>query len=151
MDMCHGDNKQFDSYEECISFNKNIPVFDEKCFKSGASGMGGSKACRVIHQHMMWTNPAHCFHTGIGGEDPEGGAHCFPGECDDEHSMDGMFSEGSTQWKAYFESLGTHECIDGLWEESVYLYKWSKPTMAAFIENRGDISGVDFDCLILGQ
>jgi hypothetical protein len=157
MDLCIGEHKQFDSYDECLNFNKQIPFLDPSCIAPGMLGLGHSRACRIIHQYMVWSNSAHCYHTGIGGLDPEGGSHCFEGECDTEVVQAGFATSGVNDtevayWRQYFKDLGSHECVDGIWKASEYLYRWSRPTVAAILAGGGDLNvKAEFACLILGE
>jgi hypothetical protein len=158
IDHCTGENKQFDSYEECIEYNRGIPDADEQCRAVDLIGLGHSRYCRIIHQHMVRMNPVHCHHTGLGGSDPTGGAHCFDGECDLDSShrrLEGAFSteqkDTFEEWQSYFRDVGSHECVDGIYLDAYYRYQWRKP-VAEKLANRGsEIPGLDFDCLILGK
>ena len=47
-----------------------------------------------------------------------------------------------------FETLGSHECIDGLWASSVYLYTWQSPVADAIQDGTSRDSSY---CLVLGK
>jgi hypothetical protein len=150
MDYCTGDHAQFQSYEECLYYNDlNVPVEDTQCVSKELTGLGQSKLCRILHQHMLSMQADHCYHTGLGGIDPHGGAHCFENEC----SGTGGFTEAELTehfyWMDYYGSLGTHECIDGIWYGPYHKYTWSKSLMKDAI--MAGETGTTFECLILGE
>ena len=154
MEECQGENAQFASLAECLEFNRDdVPIQDDECMASGLMGMGHSKYCRVLHVHMIPLPgaKAHCFHTGLGGTDPKGGAHCFAGECGATASH---FSPETltthAQWVEKFNGFGSHECINGIWDESFYLFRWVKPRPKDILSTRGNLD-VGFTCCVLGE
>ncbi|PBK75174.1 hypothetical protein ARMSODRAFT_509260 [Armillaria solidipes] len=66
---CLGENRQYESYEQCVQFlTKEVPF--------GASWSGGENTgfCRYIHKNMVKYRPeVHCPHVG-----PSGGDYCIP-------------------------------------------------------------------------
>ncbi|PBK97324.1 hypothetical protein ARMGADRAFT_634355 [Armillaria gallica] len=65
---CVGDNKQYDSYDQCFEFlTKKVP------FGAAWSGGGNTGFCRYIHKNMVTYRPeVHCPHIG-----PTGGHYCI--------------------------------------------------------------------------
>jgi hypothetical protein len=107
----------------------------------------------MIHVHMIPITGAkmHCFHTGLGGEDPKGGAHCYAGECAGRETM--YSSDSLSQhyyWLAQFDAMGTHECINGVWKESYYMLRWIKPRPKDLLASGGNLD-VNFTCCVLGE
>jgi hypothetical protein len=107
----------------------------------------------MIHNHMIPIPGAkmHCFHTGLGGADPKGGAHCYAGEC---AGGGVMYSPDSLSqhhyWLAQFDAMGTHECINGVWKESYYMLRWIKPRPKDLLASGGNLD-VNFTCCVLGE
>lgn len=71
---CHGDNKQYESIDECVDYLSNVR------FGFGYEGGMNTIWCRSIHQSMVQFNPTmHCPHIG-----PSGGSFCTDADRDYE-------------------------------------------------------------------
>lgn len=140
MDVCTGDAAQFSSYDECVAFNEeSVPVFDTSC--PGAYGFGDSRFCRMILQYAISDGDASsCSRLGSGV--------CTTADCDYRSLYKPEMLLSGKKAIMDFETLGSHECIDGLWASSVYLYTWQSPVADAIQDGTSRDSSY---CLVLGK
>ncbi len=88
--FCTGPNKQFDGYDKCVAFMKELPKISPSCESSGKILGGNSLLCRFKHHFMIPFEPkAHCFHIGPGHKDMDDKVKCIDDECADPQVLGG--------------------------------------------------------------
>ena len=81
---CTGENKQFESYDDCMAFMTARPVIAPACETEGKILSGDSLLCRFKHHFMIPFEPeTHCFHIGTGLADINDHIKCVDTECTD--------------------------------------------------------------------
>jgi hypothetical protein len=145
MKECTGDAEQFASFEECMQFSDKSSLLDTSC--KGVWGFGNSKLCRMINQYAIKDGDVEtCARVGPAGGNE--GSTCGPGDCNYRTIFD-----NALLWKAKstvlpFSALGSHACIDGLWEPSEYMFTLQSPVADGIKDGTGS---KPFECLVLGQ
>jgi hypothetical protein len=148
MKSCTGETAQFASYEDCVQFNEqSLSSLDNSC--AGTWGFGESRFCRMINQYAIKDGDVEsCARVGSKGGSVWGGAACVPEECDYRKHYDHALLMKAKHAVFSFEAMGSHECIDGIWESSEYMFTMQAPVADGIKDGTGS---TPFDCLIIGQ
>jgi len=113
MSRCDGDNKQYESMEDCLEYHVDMKTIDTE---SGCPLLAGhTTACHWTHMYLSDLRPeVHCYHSGKDVLDPDGKRKCSMEQCEIQSELEANIENCQASFEPETQSFGIDGCC---WED----------------------------------